>query len=271
MSDGARRSSFYWAMRLMPQAQRGAMFAVYRLAHALDDVADGGDTAAERQAALSRWRREIDVLYAGIPDTSEGKFLLPFVSRFQLRREEFDELIKGLEMDVAEPIRAPAAHVLDLYCRRVAGTIGILVLPILGARDAMSHEFALYLGRALQLTNILRDLTEDAARGRLYVPREMLGAAGIETNEPALALNHPRFPEAAQHMVAEARRAFRAADTALIQCDRRKLWPALAMASVYRSLLERLAERPLPTPERLRHRKSTALIGALRALLFARG
>ncbi len=270
MSDGARRSSFYWAMRLMPQVQREAMFAVYRLAHALDDVADGNDTAVDRHAALARWRSEIGKLYAGTPETDEGQALLPVVLRFQLRREEFDELINGLEMDVGAPIRAPAAHILDLYCRRVAGTIGILVLPIFGPRDPVSHEFALYLGRALQLTNILRDLTEDAARGRLYVPREALDAVGITDEDPALILKHPRFPEAARSLVVEARKAFQSAEAALLLCDRRKLWPALAMASVYRTLLERLALRPLPTRERLRHRKSTALLGAIRAFIFAR-
>jgi len=270
MSKTRTRSTFYWAMALMPRERRHAMFALYDLARALDDVADGDGTRETRRTALAEWRREIDRLYAGTPTHELTQALLPIVRRFDLPRAEFEELTRGMEMDVDGPLVAPPRAVLDLYCRRVAGTIGRLSLPIFGADNGAEREFAIYLGRALQLVNILRDLHADAATGRLYVPLEYLQAAGIEPGEPMATLSAPTFNQAAQTLVADAQEAFTAAHARLPECNRRALWPALAMSAAYRDLLDRLAQATLPMPTRQHVSRGAALCAALRAALFAR-
>lgn len=270
MSKTRTRSTFYWAMALMPRQRRAAMFALYDLARALDDVADGEGTAESKRATLDEWQREIGRLYAAKPEHELTRALLPVVRHFDLPRRELEELVRGMRMDVDGPIVAPERAVLDLYCRRVAGTIGRLSLPIFGADGTAEQEFALYLGRALQLTNILRDIHADAAIGRLYIPAEHLAAAGIRSRDIAMVLKDRHFNEAAQHLVADAHAAFAAADALLRDCNRRALWPALAMRSAYRALLDRLGQSRLPLPDRQHVSRAAALGAALRAALFAR-
>ncbi|MFM7344742.1 MAG: squalene/phytoene synthase family protein, partial [Tagaea sp.] len=133
MSSARRRSSFYWGMRLVSEPKRSAMFALYDLARAIDDAADGPGTPDEKRTKLDFWRAEIALLYDGAPQAPETRAILPHVERFALPRAEFEALIDGQEMDLApEPFDEPR---LVLYCRRVAGTIGILTLAILGVRN----------------------------------------------------------------------------------------------------------------------------------------
>lgn len=270
MTKTRTRSTFYWAMALMPRTRRRAMFALYDLARALDDVADNDGTPEAKRAALAEWRLEIDRLYRGMPTHELTQALLPVVRRFELPRDELEELTRGMEMDVDGPLVAPPRAELDLYCRRVAGTIGRLSLPIFGADGGAEREFALYLGRALQLTNILRDIHADAAIGRLYVPAEHLAAAGIAARDIGSVLKDKRFNTAAQGLVADAQAAFTAAHARLPDCNRRALWPALAMSAAYRALLDRLAVSHLPMTDRQHVSRGAALGAALRAVLFAR-
>lgn len=270
MTKTRTRSTFYWAMALMPRQRRQAMFALYDLARALDDVADNDGPREQKRAALAEWRQEIDRLYRGTPTHELTRALLPVLERFDLQRGELEELTLGMEMDVDGPLVAPPLATLDLYCRRVAGTIGRLSLPIFGADGLLEREFAIYLGRALQLVNILRDIHADAAIGRLYVPAEYIDAAGISSRDIAAVLGDPRFNQAAQKLVADAQAAFAAAHACLPDCNRRALWPALAMSAAYRSLLDRLAVSQLPLPDRQHVSRGAALRAALRAALFAR-
>jgi phytoene synthase len=159
---------------------------------------------------------------------------------------------------------------LDLYCRRVAGSVGLLALPVFGAAGPAERELALYAGRALQLTNILRDLQADAAAGRLYVPGEYLSAVDIAARDPAAALRHPRFAEAAQRLANDAHRAFAAADRQLALSDRRAVWPAAAMLAAYRSLLGRLERAGFPAGRPIAPSRVQALGAALRAAVAAR-
>ena len=238
------RSNFYVAMRLMPRERRAAMFAVYALARTLDDSTDApGDVDGKRQA-LGSWRAEIDAIYAGRPSTEIGRALVPVVARFDLPRAEFLELLYGLEMDLTTSMRAPGISTLALYCRRVAGSIGLITLRIFEADDPPARAFALALGHAMQLTNILRDIAEDADRNRLYLPREILDGAGIAERHPARVLAHPDFPKARAAFCAHVRRAFDAAEASLAACpNRRGLWPGLVMMAVYRRLFDQL-DRP---------------------------
>ncbi len=179
----AAGSSFYAGMRILPKPQREAMYAVYAFCRAVDDVADDGGTREERSAGLDRWRAGIDALYAGRP-TADTAPLAEAVRRYGLDRNDFMAVIDGMAMDAAEDIRAPDEATLDLYCDRVASAVGRLSVRIFGVSGANGHALAHHLGRALQKTNILRDIDEDAAMGRLYLPREKLEAAGIQHHRP---------------------------------------------------------------------------------------
>ncbi|HTZ34907.1 MAG TPA: squalene/phytoene synthase family protein, partial [Stellaceae bacterium] len=190
----AAGTSFYWAMRLLPRERREAMYAVYAFCREIDDIADDWP-AAERAAGLATWRDEIEALYGGgRPRHLVARALQQPVARFALRKGDFHDLIAGMEMDAAADIRAPDLATLDLYCARVASAVGHLSVSIFGDPGAAAHEVADALGRALQLTNILRDLDEDAARGRLYLPRELLDRHGIRDLEPRAVLRHPALP-----------------------------------------------------------------------------
>jgi squalene synthase HpnD len=259
------KSTFYYAMRLMPAERRAAMFAIYDIARAVDDIADEPGDLNARRAAMAAWREEIAALYAGAPTYPLTRGLLPSLRQFDIPRAEFLQLILGMEMDLEGPIRAPTLPVLDLYCRRVAGAVGLLSLPVFGADGPAEHEFALLLGRALQLTNILRDVAEDAAIGRLYLPRDYLHEAGIDSDDPNTVVSHPRLADAMRRLALDAEQSFAAADETLARCRRRPLWPALAMMAAYRPVLARLAEHRYSPHIRIRPSKKAALWAAFRA------
>lgn len=264
------RSSFYMPMRLMPRERRAAMFAIYAFARVLDDVADGPQSADEKRANLASWRRELDAVYRGAPGTAIGSVLAEAVARYTLPRQEFEALIDGMTMDVDGAMASPPQATLDLYCRRVAGTIGVLALNVFGATGEAEKAFAVALGRALQLTNIARDMAEDAARGRVYVPREIFKAVGAEPVTADALSRHPQFTEIRRRLCALAEDGYRDAETALAACPSpRRLWPALAMMAIYRRLLSRLPEAPADAP-RARLTRPMQLGLALRALILAR-
>ena len=236
----AAGTSFYWAMRLLPEDRRNGMYAVYAFCREVDDIADD-DTrpAAQKLAALAAWRKEIDALYTGRPHGLVSTALREPVTRYDLRRDDFLVVIDGMEMD-AEPICAPDLATLDRYCARVASAVGHLSVHIFGDSSDPAHAVAESLGRALQLTNILRDLAEDAARQRLYLPREILDRHGIRSAEPAAVLRHPALPAVCRDVAAIAESHFREAARTMEQCSRRAMRPAAAMAALYRAMLSSL-------------------------------
>ncbi len=255
LPSAARRSSgssFYAAMRLLPKQQREAMFEIYSFCRAVDDIADSGAPRAERSAALDRWRAEIHRIYAGAPAARLAP-LAAAVARFGLAREDFLAVIDGMEMDCAADIRAPELATLDLYCDRVASAVGRLSVKVFGLPAAEGRELAHELGRALQLTNILRDLDEDAAAGRLYLPREALEAAGISERDPARVLAHPALDSACLVLAERARGHFAAAAAVMARCPRRRTRAPRLMAKVYRHILDRMVRRGWRAPrERVR-------------------
>jgi presqualene diphosphate synthase len=163
--------------------------------------------------------------------------------RYDLRRADFLAIIDGMEMDAREAIRAPDLAALDLYCERVAGAVGHLSVQIFGDPSEAAHEVAESLGRALQLTNILRDLDEDARRGRLYLPREILDRHGIRSADPMSVLRHPALPAACRELATVAEDHFRTSRRAMARCRRRAMRPAAVMAAVYRATLAELVRR----------------------------
>src|SRR5271169_3331299 len=236
----AAGTSFYWAMRLLPRERRNGMYAVYAWCREVDDIADGERPVAHKLAALAAWRDEIEALYAGRPSHLVARALYEPMLRYDLRRRDFLTIIDGMEMDAREDIRAPDLATLDLYCRRVASAVGHLSVHVFGDRSDAAHTVAESLGRALQLTNILRDLDEDAGRGRLYLPREILDRHGIRGTEPRAVLRHPALPAACREVAGIADEYFQKSLHAMQCCSRRAMRPAAVMAAIYHSTLSAL-------------------------------
>ncbi len=236
-------TSFYWGMRLLPDAKRKAMYAIYAFCREVDDVADGNAPVAAKLEALAGWRREIDALFAGTPSRPTAFALLDPIARFDLPAAEFHAMIDGMEMDAAGTMRAPPLRDLMRYCRCVAGAVGLLSIRVFGADGEHARRGAIALGEALQLTNILRDLSEDAARGRLYLPRELLQQHRVAYADPASALHDPNFANVCNALALQARARFANAERHFKRGDRRQLRPALIMMHVYRRTLDRLIAR----------------------------
>ena len=233
----ASGSSFYKAMRLLPKERREAMYAIYAFCRAVDDIADdAGQSRDARHRALDAWRGDIDALYAGAPPL-RATYLAPAVNAYGLRREDFLAIIDGMAMDVAEKICAPSLAVLDLYCDLVASAVGRLSIKVFGMDEEPGFRLARHLGRALQLTNILRDLDEDAGLGRLYLPREFLREASIAADDPARAIDSRRIDPVCRGVAEVARRHYREANKILQSRPRGNLRPPRLMSAVYASLL----------------------------------
>ena len=237
----AARTSFYWAMRLLPRDRRNGMYAIYAFCREVDDIADGERPVEHKLAALAAWHEEIEALYDGHPRHLVARALAGPVQDYQLRREDFLAILAGMEMDARGDIRAPDLATLDLYCARVASAVGHLSVHIFGDSSDAAHAVAESLGRALQLTNILRDLAEDAARRRLYLPREILDRRGIRDTEPAAVLQHPALPAAyAATSLPSPKATSGEAARAMEQCSHRAMRPAAVMAALYRATLSSL-------------------------------
>ncbi|GAC1332403.1 MAG: presqualene diphosphate synthase HpnD [Bradyrhizobium sp.] len=243
----ASGSSFYAAMRILPRAQREAMFQIYSFCRHVDDIADSPGPRAERLAALQEWRHDIDALYRGHPPARLRDYVAS-VRKFDLKREDFLAIVDGMEMDVPQDIRAPDLATLDLYCDRVASAVGRLSVRVFGLPEADGTQLAHYLGRALQLTNILRDIDEDAAIGRLYLPREGLLQAGIASTDPLQVIADPALPNVCGPLVERARAHFGAADEIMARNPRRVVRAPRIMSKYYRAILQLLAARGFAVP-----------------------
>lgn len=260
----ASGTSFYWAMRLLPPPRRAAMFAIYAFCREVDDIADDDAPVADKRARLGAWREEIARLYRGRPEWPTGQALLDPVATYGLAMDDFLALIDGMEMDAAG-MCAPTLSELELYCDRVASAVGRLSIKAFGANEPRAPDVARHLGQALQLTNILRDLTEDAMRGRLYLPVELLVRHGVLAREPGAALREPGIAGVCDELAATARRHFADARHAVADCAPGPMRPAIVMMEVYRRILDRLCRRgwrDLDRPVRLS--KLTKLWIALR-------
>jgi phytoene synthase len=245
----AAGTSFYRGMRVLPPDRRAAMYAIYAFCRIVDDIADEEAPLEQKRSQLAFWRGRIAALYAGRADGAVTRVLLAAVTRFQLREADFQAVIDGMQSDAEQVIVAPTLAELDLYCDRVAAAVGRLSVRAFGDASEAADQVAWALGRALQLTNILRDLAEDAARGRLYLPAELLDAAGVP-HDPAAALDAPALPVVCARLAAMAQAHFAAARAAMAQCDRRAMRPARLMAATYAALLTRLQRTGWRDPRR---------------------
>jgi presqualene diphosphate synthase len=246
-SRRALGSSFYAAMRIMPPGQREAMFEIYSFCRAVDDIADDQGSADGRLQRLDRWRDDIDAIYRG--EKRPGlNGLAVAVRDFELEKEDFYAIIDGMEMDVRQNMQAPDFVDLDLYCDRVASAVGRLSVRVFRMPREEGRQLSEHLGRALQLTNILRDLDEDAAIGRLYLPLEFVRDAGIVSADPAKVLASPALPYICERIVTLARWRFAEADKIMNAHPRKMVRTPRVMAEAYKAILAALLARGWKAP-----------------------
>jgi 15-cis-phytoene synthase len=234
----SRDTSFYYSFLVLPAAKRGAIVAVWDFCRAVDDAVDERGAAAP-QALLDGWRREIERSFTGTPETPQGRGLQPFISRFGLPRRPFEDLVDGVEMDLRLS-RYETFEALYEYCWRVASTVGLICLEIFGYTRPESREYAVNLGIALQLTNIIRDVRADLERGRIYLPQDDMSRFGV--TEAHLRDGRVTEPvgQLLAHACARAREYFRAAERLLTPQDARSLVAAEIMGGIYRAILDRI-------------------------------
>jgi phytoene synthase len=226
------------------------MFAIYAFCRAVDDIADDGEGSRdERHEALMSWRLDLEALYAR-GDARLSAFLRDAVFRYGLRKEDFLAVIDGMEMDVADDIRAPELAILDLYCDRVASAVGRLSIKVFGMEEEPGYRLADHLGRALQLTNILRDLDEDAAMGRLYLAREHLEEAGIHTRDPNAAVADPRIDAACRACARLAHAHYREAEAVMQARPKGRIRTPRLMGKVYAEILKAMEAEGWKPPRR---------------------
>jgi phytoene synthase len=244
----SRDTSFYYSFLVLPPGKRRAIVAVWDFCRAVDDAVDevvadpafpgGADAQAASQLAL--WRRELDAVYgSGEPATSQGRALRPVVEQFRLPREEFALLIDGVEMDLGR-VCYPTFEALTGYCRRVAGTVGLICLEIFGYRDQRAREYALNLALALQLTNIIRDVAFDLQQGRIYLPTEDLRRFDVSETQLRNGQVTPPIRALLEFECARTRDYYRRAAAALPRIDRGRLVAAEIMGGIYLGILRRI-------------------------------
>jgi phytoene synthase len=249
----AAGTSFYRGMAVLPPDRRNAMYAIYAFCRMVDDIADDEGEFAGKRVRLDEWRARVAGLWRGEANDAVTRVLARAVRAFDLRQADFEAIIDGMQMDADGAIVAPDMAALLLYCDRVAVAVGRLSVRAFGDASADADRVAHHLGRALQLTNILRDLQEDAERGRLYLPREYLSDAGVPF-DPGAALVHPGLPLVCARVADLAHAHFRDAAAAMRACDRRAMRPARLMGATYAAILGRLERRGwqrLDTPAKL--------------------
>lgn len=237
----ASGSSFYYSFLFLPPERRRAIVALYAFCREVDDVVDECSDADVARAKLAWWRNEIAGVFEGKAEHPVGKALMPVVSSFGLQRRHFDEIIDGMEMDLHYN-RYPDFATLQSYCYRVAGVVGLMAAAVFGYRDAATLKYAETLGTAFQLTNIIRDVGEDARRNRVYLPLDELARFGVSASDVAQLRETEAFRRLIDFQIERAEEFYRRALEALPATDRKAQRPGLVMAAIYRTLLREIRE-----------------------------
>ena len=245
----ARDTNFYYSFLVLPAVKRDAIIAVWDFCRAVDDAVD--EAAAESAATeVERWRTEVAACFeGGVPATRQGRALQPLISRFGLPRPAFDALVEGVAMDIGSRRYATFEELYE-YCIRVASAVGLMCVEIFGYEDPRTRAYATDLGVALQLTNILRDVPEDLARGRLYIPQEDLARFGCteadlarEAANRGRGIQSPAVRALLRRQAERAREYYRRAAAALPSRDARRLAAAEIMAAIYLAILAKIEQR----------------------------
>jgi phytoene synthase len=231
-------SNFYYAFMLLPGERRRALHAVYAFCRFIDDIADD-ESAGDAASLLSRWREELERVYRGQPTRAISRALADSVRHFNIPRKYFEDIIAGVEMDLTRK-RYPNFDDLRLYCYRVASVVGLICIEIFGYTNPAARIYAEKLGIAFQITNILRDVKEDAGRNRIYLPLEDLARFGVAEDEILYSVYSSNFVRLMEFEAARAQDFYREAEAALPAEDRSSLLTAEAMRLIYGALLERI-------------------------------
>lgn len=273
------KTSFGAGMSILPRDRREGMYALYAFCRTVDDIADDGATEETRRRDLDLWRDRIrDLFQKNEPSDFITTALLPALKKFDLIEEDFQTIIDGMEMDARdEPIFAPSLRDLDLYCDKVASAVGRISVRIFGENSQNGTQLAFHLGRALQLTNILRDVAEDATRGRLYLPQELLDKHGIsirddkgQKNADAI-LRHPKLADVCRDLAAHAREHYAVANKMMALCPEKNIKPARIMRIYYGAIFNKLVAEDWRDPfHRVGLSKLQKIVLILRALLGAK-
>jgi len=244
----ARDTSFYYSFLVLPADKRHAIVAVWDFCRAVDDAVDEGEAEGGTSAAqVQRWRAELRRCFdGGSPETPQGRALQPLIAPFNLPRSAFEALIEGVEMDLHTRRYQTFADLYE-YCIRVASAVGLMCVEIFGCKDPASRQYAIDLGVALQLTNILRDVPGDLERGRVYIPMEDFARSGCHEEDLGAEAIHAghgvRSPAVKKLLAFQSERArdyYRRADAVLPRADARRLVAARIMGAIYRGILDRI-------------------------------
>jgi phytoene synthase len=238
------RSNFYYAFLTLPRPRREALYAVYAFCRTVDDVADLGQDPAAQRAELARWREDVARCFAPGPPPAHpiARQLAEAVRTYPIPRAALEAIIEGCEMDLAR-VRFQRAEDLYPYCYRVASAVGLCCIEIFGYTDPRAREYAIQLGTALQLTNIIRDVGADARDGRVYLPQDDLKEFGVDEGALVAGRHDERFVRLMQHQAARARGFYAAAAAAYPVVDARSLVAAEIMGRIYHALLQEIEAR----------------------------
>jgi presqualene diphosphate synthase len=262
-------TSFYWAMRILPPQKRDAMFAIYAFCREVDDIADGTEKPETKLLKLQIWRDEIEALYNSAPNNLITRALVKPLDVYQLAKEDFIAVIDGMETDATDQLRLQDMSALVLYCDQVACAVGRLSNAVFGLDRGKSVELAKYLGEALQLTNILRDVQEDAERNHVYLPKDLLTKHGISGESVSDILQHPGIEQVCAELAERARQDYLQAHSIIAKCDATLIRPAIIMMKIYHRLfilLERRGWQRMDIP--IKVSKAWKLWLAARILVF---
>ena len=253
------RSNFFYAFLALPRPQREALYAVYAFCRIVDDAVDVGEDQPAKRKELDRWRAEIAQVFEGSPTHPAAQRLQEAVKLFPIPREALNEIIAGVEMDL-DRSTYKSFDELYPYCYRVASAVGLCCIEIFGYSDMRAREYAVNLGVALQLTNIMRDVQPDARAGRVYLPQEDLERFGVAAADLAAGRYTPEFLQLMEYEAARARGYYVRAWAALPRSDEHRLFAAEIMGRTYFALLETIERRrfqvfgarvSVPTPRKL--------------------
>lgn len=232
-------SSFYYSFLLLPKQKRKAIIALYAFCREVDDIVDASSEHHIKQQKLQWWRSEIESLFNGQPQHPVSRALQPVIEQYNLPQEQFEEIIDGMEMDLSQN-RYASFKDLSLYCHRVASVVGLLSAEIFGYRDRQTRKFAHELGMAFQLTNILRDVYEDACRNRIYIPEDELAKFQVEEKQLLQGKTTDNFIELMKFQIQRAQEYYQNAYALLPECDRYSQRAGLIMANIYQTILHEI-------------------------------
>lgn len=230
---------------MLPKAKREAMYTIYAFCRHIDDIVDGDAEMSEKQELIKAWREELDNIYdKKVPATEIGRRIYKNCMRFKLPKEEFMRLIDSISMDVPQPLQAPSLDQFMKYCRGVAGVPGSLSLRIFGCKDEkIIEDLSTTLGNALQITNILRDVKEDALSNRLYIPKEFLQKAKISSHDPKAVIVDKNLSVAREELAKLAANDFIKAQELIQKLDKETARPVKMIASIYKKYFDIMQNR----------------------------